>query len=158
MMKTKMTQKQVNTVMKKPIGSTGIHSTTAGSYEQGKKVLTSIETLTDKIHERTTITDTFSTESSGYFPIGKVVAMNLSTLRRVNMMICSIHIAMFMMLFNLQNPLLKSHCPERKLMIQKNLVKYIISLNLYIMGEAVNFISFVLFKQLSYCDFTIHGL
>ena len=82
MMKTKITQKQVNTVMKKPIGSTGIHSTTAGSYEQGKKVLTSIETLTDKIHERTTITDTFSTESSGYFPIGKVVAMNLSTFRK----------------------------------------------------------------------------
>ena len=118
MMNTKMTQKQVNTVMKKPIGSTGIHSTTAGSYEQGNKVLTRIETVIDTTHERITITDIFSTESSGYFPIGKVVAMNLSTFRRMNMMMCSIHIAMFMMLFSLQKPLVKSHCPERKLMIQ----------------------------------------
>ena len=77
-------------------------------------VLTNIETLTDKIHESTIITVTLGIESSGYFPIGKVDAMILSTFRRVNMMMCSIHITMFMMLFNLQNPVLKSQCPNKK--------------------------------------------
>ena len=112
MMKTKMTQKTEKTVMKKPIGSTGMQSTTAGSYEQGYKVFTIIDTPKDKIHERITITVNLSTESRGYFPMGKVDAKILSTFNKANMMMCSIHIPMFMMLFSLQRLLLKSHCPE----------------------------------------------